>query len=163
MSSISELENLQPRFLQNRFRALNNYAWDNLFPNAKQDYIFKRKGAKTKREKANLIKAFKRLSDEAAFVIYIYVLIRFFKSGTEAAREAVDLFKEFNIDSFNIGSKEFKDRNENVEAGEKLATELIEKIKDKELKELILKSKAVHEIIDKYKKIIDNLSFLNVG
>ncbi len=163
MSTISEIEKILPRYLQNRFNSLNNYVWEVLFPESKQEYLFKRLRAIKKKVKTKLTRRFKDISDEATFVVYLFVLLRFFKSGSEAARTAVDIFKEFKIEAFSIGRKEFKDRNENVEEGENLATELISAIKDDRLRNMIIESSAIHEILEKYKSIIDNTPFINMG
>ncbi len=75
--------------------------------------------------------------------------------GTNAAKQAVDTFKELGIASFQIGSKKFADRNKNVMKGEELATKLMDSIISEELKTLINESQYVTQIIDKYKPLIE--------
>lgn len=80
---------------------------------------------------------------------------KFFKEGTEAAIKAVDTFQDIGIkDGFQIGSKHFKERNENVLEGYRLADLLVEKIEDPDLLDLINNSRYVTQIIEKYRKII---------
>jgi hypothetical protein len=98
----------------------------------------------------------KGIVNEASLVVFIFLLRRFFSDGTNAAIQAVDTFKELGIKSFQIGSKEFSGRNKNVMKGEKLAEKLLKTITDEDLKLLIMESKNVTQIINRYKPFIEN-------
>ena len=101
------------------------------------------------------LRRLKGIVNEASIVILIFILKKFFKEGTEAAIKAVDTFQDIGIkDGFQIGSKHFKERNENVLEGYRLADLLVEKIEDPDLLDLINNSRYVTQIIEKYRKII---------
>jgi hypothetical protein len=72
----------------------------------------------------NYEKTRKDALDEITTVVFVVILSRFLHDGTEAAKRAVDAFKEVGLDSFFIGSAEFSGRNENVMLGEVLAKKL---------------------------------------
>lgn len=142
-----------PKFISQRFAAINAYAWSSFFPDNTLNKELRKieSEAKQKKELAKI----KRIVNEASIVILIFLLRKFFIEGTEAAIKAVDTFKELGIEEgFQIGSKHFEGRNENVMQGYKLAEALMANIEDPELIDLINNSKYATQIIDRYRKII---------
>src|SRR6478672_7951226 len=102
-----------PKFISQRFAAINSYAWNSFFPdNALNKELRKIESeAEQKKELSRL----KKIVNEASIVILIFLLRKFFVEGTEAAIKAVDTFKELGVEEgFQIGSKHFEGRNENV-------------------------------------------------
>lgn len=142
-----------PKYISQRFSAINSYTWTSFFPENALNERLRRfpKGQGSKTELARL----KDVVNEASLIIFIFLLKRFFLDGSNAAIQAVDTFKELGIDGFQIGSKKFKDRNKNVMKGEELAAQLMQSITDEELKALINESQFVTQIIDKYKPLIE--------
>lgn len=138
-----------PKFLQSRFYSINKYVWDILVPRP-ADLLMRRKKNERKKE----LERIKSISNEASIIVYIYLLNKFFKEGSSAAKSAVDTFKELNIEGFYIGQNYFSGRNNKVLQGERIAQVLLESIKDEKAKDLILKSDHVSDILDKYKELI---------
>lgn len=143
-----------PKYISQRFSAINSYTWSSFFPENTLNERLRRfpKGVESKAELARL----KSIINEASLVVFIFLLKRFFSEGTNAAIQAVDTFKELGIKSFQIGTKQFADRNKNVMKGEELANQLLESLKNNEIKALVNESNYVTQIIDKYKPLIDN-------
>lgn len=142
-----------PKYISQRFSAVNSYTWISLFPeNSLNEHLRQfPKGQENKTELARL----KDIVNEASIVIFIFLMKRFFLDGTDAAIQAVDTFKELGVKGFQIGSKKFADRNKNVMKGKELAAKLIDSITNEELKELVNESQYANQIIEKYKPIID--------
>lgn len=142
-----------PKFITQRFSTVNNYTWSSLFPeNSLNERL--RQFSNGEQSKAELARI-KDIVNEASIVVFIFLLKRFFLEGTDAAKQAVDTFKELGIPDFQIGSKKFANRNRNVMKGEELANQLMSSITSEELKTLINGSKFVTQIIDKYKQLIE--------
>jgi hypothetical protein len=143
--------NSTPKFLMARFFSINKFVWDNLVSDQlRQDLIGRKKKSERRQEFARL----KSISNEASMLVYIFLLNKFFKQGSEAAKTAVDTFKELNVDGFYIGSNYFSGRNDKVLQGEKIANLLLESITDEKAKELITKADHISDILEKYSTII---------
>ena len=142
-----------PRYIVTRFYTINNYVWKAFFPENELNERLKKIENKdlSNKELARL----KDIVSEASLLVFIFLLKRFFTEGSNAAKEAVDIFSELGIKGFQIGSKYFSERNENVIEGDELAEALISTIEDKELLDLINNSKQVYQIIDRYKQVIE--------
>ena len=142
-----------PRYIVTRFYTINNYVWKAFFPeNELNDRLRKLKNKELSRKELSRLKD---IVSEATLVVFIFLLKRFFTEGSNAAKKAVDVFSELGIDGFQIGSKYFSERNENVIEGDTLADALIATIDDQELLDLINNSNQVYQIIDRYKRIIE--------
>lgn len=141
-----------PRYVITRFYTINNYVWKAFFPENELNEKLRKMNNKDLSKKE--LSRIKGIVSEAALVIFIFLLKRFFTEGSNAAKKAVDVFKELDIEGFQIGSKYFSERNENVIEGDKLADALIQSIDDKDLLNLINNSTQVYQIIDRYKKLI---------
>lgn len=142
-----------PKYISTRFNSINNYTWKAFFPDNELNRRLKKINDKqlSKQELSRL----KNIVSEASLVIFIFLLKRFFTEGSNAAKEAVDTFKLLGVEGFQIGSKYFSERNENVIEGENLANALISVIHDPKLLDLINNSSHVYQIIEEYKKIIN--------
>jgi hypothetical protein len=112
------------------------------------------KTQKTSLEKKQELQRLKSISDEATTLTFIFLLNKFFNEGSKAAKDAVDTFREFEVEGFYIGGNYFSGRNEKVIQGEELSRQLLDAIKDEEVKALIIKSHYMSEIINKYKNFI---------
>jgi hypothetical protein len=143
-----------PKYISQRFSAINSYTWTSFFPENSLNERLK-KFPKSQESKAELARI-RDVVNEASIVIFIFLMKRFFLDGTNAAIQAVDTFKELGIRSFQIGSKKFADRNKNVMKGEELAAQLMNSIMSEDLKKLINESQYVTQIIEKYKPLIDS-------
>lgn len=141
-----------PKFLTNRFNSINNYVWETLFPNNKISELLI--GKVTKQEKKEEFKRLRMISSEASLLVFIFQINRFFIEGSEAAKKAVDTFKELEVDGFYIGGSYFSDRNENVLQGARISEALISSITDLKAKEILRNSKYVYQILDEYRKKI---------
>jgi len=141
-----------PKFLTNRFNSVNKFVWETMFPEEKRNEIIKKKKSKIER-KAEFIRL-RSISDEAAIIVFLFLIYRFFIDGSKAAKNAVDTLKELDIQGFYIGSNFFAERNEKVIQGDKLSDILILALQDENVKRLVTKSTHVSEIIDEYKKFI---------
>lgn len=142
-----------PKYITQRFYAINSYVWKSLFPeNTLNERLRK---IDTEKARAEELKRLKEIADEASLVVLILLLRKFFSEGSNAAIQAVDLFKELGVEGFQIGSKYFTGRNENVMEGELLAEGLMDTIKSPELKTLILKSEYPFQILNRYKDLIN--------
>jgi hypothetical protein len=143
--------NSNPKFLMARFFSINRFVWDTLIPDhLRQDLIGHKKKSERKQEFTRL----KSISNEASILVYIFLLRKFFKDGSEAAKSAVDTFKELNVDGFYIGSNYFSGRNDKVLQGEKIAYFLLESITDEKAKELIKNASHISDILEKYNEVI---------
>jgi hypothetical protein len=142
-----------PKYISQRFSTVNSYTWSSFFPeNSLNQRLMKfPNGQESKAELARI----RDVVNEASIVIFIFLIKRFFLDSTNAAKQAVDTFKDLGTPSFQIGSKKFADRNKNVMKGEELATQLMNSITSEELKTLINESQYVTQIIDKYKPLIE--------
>lgn len=148
----SELFSNAPKYISSRFYTINNYAWKAFFPdNSLNERLRKIDNEKLSKRELSRIK---EVVSEASLAIFIFLLKRFFDEGSNAAKQAVDTFAELGIEGFQIGSKYFSGRNENVIEGDILADALLATIEDKELIELINNSKYVYQIVDRYKEFI---------
>ena len=141
-----------PKFIIARFRGVNKYVWKTLFPeNTLNERLQKLENKELSRKELIRIKD---IVSEASVVVFIFFIKKFLVEGTTAAKQAVDTFQDLGIQGFQIGSKYFSERNENVMLGENLSIALMESISDKDLTNLINESKSVNEIMDRYKRII---------
>lgn len=141
-----------PKFIIARFRGVNKYVWKTLFPeNTLNKRLQKLENKELSRKELIRIKD---IVSEASVVVFIFFIKKFLVEGTTAAKQAVDTFQDLGIQGFQIGSKYFSERNENVMLGENLSIALMESISDKDLTNLINESKSVNEIMDRYKRII---------
>ena len=142
-----------PKFISQRFAAINAYVWNSFFPDNALNKELRKIEAEAEQKKE--LSRLKKIVNEASIVILIFLLRKFFIEGTEAAIKAVDTFKELGVDEgFQIGSKHFEGRNENVMQGYKLAEALMANIEDSELLDLINNAKYTTQIIERYRKII---------
>ena len=142
-----------PKFISQRFAAINSYVWNAFFPASSLNKHLRRLDTQQQREVE--LRRLKKIVSEASIAVLIFSLKKFFIDGTEAAIKAVDTFSEFGIEGFQIGSKYFSERNENVLAGQKLADALIDTIDDPELLDLINNSKYANQIVDRYRKFVE--------
>ena len=142
-----------PKYISTRFNSINNYTWKAFFPDNELNRRLKKINDK-QLSKQELLRL-RNIVSEASLVIFIFLLKRFFTEGSNAAKEAVDTFKFLGVEGFQIGSKYFSERNENVIQGDNLADELISIIHDHKLLDLINNSSHVYQIIEEYRKFID--------
>lgn len=142
-----------PKYISHRFSTVNSYTWSYFFPENTLNERLNRfpKGKESGAELARI----KDIVNEASIVIFIFLIKRFFIDGTNAAKQAVDTFKDLGIESFQIGSKKFADRNKNVMKGQELANQLMNSITSEDLKSLINESQYVTQIIERYKPLIE--------
>jgi hypothetical protein len=143
-----------PKFIMNRFNSINSFVWEALFP--EQRIVRLLSNLPTKKQRSLRIRELKKINQEAALAYFIFDVRRFFNAGSNAARNAVDIFSELGVNGFYIGASLFKDRNENVTMGDNLAKKLLASITDKELRDLISNSASASRIIDYYKIYIDD-------
>lgn len=149
----AEIFRYAPKYIAERFYAINGYVWKALFP--QQQLSERLNKFKTESDKKKELARLKEIAGEASLIVLIVVLRRYFIEGTEAAKNAVDTFKEFGIEGFRIGSKFFSERNEFVMQGASLAQKLEDAIGDPELRQFIINAKYPYEVINKYKDIIN--------
>ncbi|TPD67280.1 hypothetical protein [Flavobacterium microcysteis] len=142
-----------PKFISQRFAAINSYVWNVFFPGSTLNKHLRR--LETQKQRQLELRRLKKIINEASIAVMIFYLKKFFIEGTEAAIKAVDTFFDFGIEGFQIGSKYFSGRNENVLAGQKLAVTLMESIDDQELLKLINNSKYANQIVERYRKFIE--------
>src|SRR5690349_19549000 len=110
--NIADAFKYAPKYISQRFYGINNYVWKTLFP---ADTLNERlRKLPTEKERSDELSRLKDIVNEASLVILIILLRSFFAEGTRAAIQAVDTFKELGIEGFQIGSKVFSERNENV-------------------------------------------------
>ncbi|HEY5235320.1 MAG TPA: hypothetical protein VIJ14_04005, partial [Rhabdochlamydiaceae bacterium] len=106
---------------------------------------------KSKSEKRARRNELKQLAAKVQWVVFLYLLRRFFLTGSEAAEEAVRIFAELKIEKFKIGKKEFFEGSDSVKEGKVLAERLMDAISDKKIKKLILESVWASDIIYHYR------------
>jgi len=138
-----------PKFVTNRFNSLNKYVWSTLVPEElRKDKIGRKK---TKAERKKEFQRLKGISQEAAIVSFVFFFRKFLLEGSDAAKKAVDTFKDLDQDGFYIGTNFFSERNEKVMQGDLLAESLLNSIRSQELKKLITESEYLYQILDKYR------------
>lgn len=137
-----------------RYNSLNRYVQESFLTPDKIEQI--RQRFKTKDEKRTEIRRIKGIASEASLVAFIFIVRKMFTEGSKAAKNAVDTFKELNVDGFRIGSKLFQNRNENVTQGDELAENLLNSISDEKVKALIIKSQYLSEILREYEVLVKN-------
>lgn len=143
-----------PRFLTARYGSLNKYVQETLIPADRLDRI--RRQFRSREERRKQIQRVKEISNEASFVTFIFIIKKSFNEGSTAAKNAVDTFRDLNVDGFRIGSKYFSNRNKNVLEGDLLAEALLKSISNPRIRSLIEDSKYVSDILEAYKEIIDS-------
>ena len=148
----SDLLKSIPYFLQLKVRSLRKYTWAELLPSSTLNLILSR--VDTQNEKDAEFKRLKGIVDEATSAGIIFLLLKTFQEGHEAAKMAVDTFQDLGVEGFSIGSQYFEGRNENVMRGEVLAQKLLDKISDEELVQLISDSDYLYEIINYYRRYV---------
>jgi hypothetical protein len=142
-----------PKYISQRFSAINNYVWQSFFPDNSLNERLRR--YETEELSKLELNRLKDIANEASLVIFIFLLKRFFAEGTNAAIQAVDTFNELGVNGFQIGSKFFSGRNENVMEGQLLADTLMNTITNQELITLINDSQYVSQIVTRYRDIIE--------
>lgn len=148
--NISEVMKGAPRYITLRYGALNSYVWESLFPEDYRNRIFSDVRDPVARDFK--FQRMKSLADEASLLVFIYVTKKVFEEGARAAKNAVDIFKELDIDEFYLGRSKFSGRNENVVLGDNLANELFALL-SQDAKKLISEAHFISNIIDKYKEV----------
>lgn len=141
-----------PKFVTSRFNSLNTFIWNTLIPEEVRKKKIGRK--KTKVERSKELRRLRNISNEASLVAFIFFFRKFLIEGSEAARRAVDTFEELGQPGFYIGNKYFSGRNKNVIQGEVLAQRLLNTIKSDALRELIIESEYLYQILEKYREEI---------
>lgn len=139
-----------PVYIQRRMYSLNKYAYDSLYPEGVKALLFK---GKSNDEIKVIAKKLIDISKECGYMCFVFSLKQLFLEGTRAASVAVDTFQELGIHEFNIGKKEFKERNDNVLEGQHLYEKMIETISNPELQEFIRSANYYSEIIDRYRDV----------
>lgn len=142
-----------PKYISQRFSAINSYVWQSFFPDNLLNERLRR--YETEELSKSELNRLKDIANEASLVIFIFLLKRFFAEGTNAAIQAVDTFNELGVNGFQIGSKFFSGRNENVMEGQLLADTLMNTITNQELITLINDSQYVSQIVNRYRDIIE--------
>ena len=137
-----------PLFLRRRRISLRKYVNEKLFPDSEIRMLFK---DKNKQEIKIIVNKVNDIVNECTFACTVFSFKQTFLEGTKAASEAVDTFKKLRIPKFNIGKKEYFERNDNVLEGEHLYKILLNSIENHELKNLINDSKYFSDIISRYK------------
>lgn len=150
--NISEFLNDAPKFITSRFSSINKYVWESLFPESFREELIKKK--KNKKDRKEELSRLKSISDEASIIVFLFLINKFFLDGSKAAKQAVDTLKDLNVDGFYIGQSYFSERNKKVLQGEQIAALMISSIKEETVRNLILKSNYVSEILDEYRKVI---------
>ena len=141
-----------PRFIAIRFYSINKSVRSSLIP---EELIKKKLTQKTtKKARKEEYQRLKSISDEAAIVAFIFIFRKLLIEGSNAAKNAVDTFEQLGEKGFYIGNDFFSGRNEKVIQGEKLADKLLKSIKDKKLKQLVLDSDYMSQILREYKNKI---------
>lgn len=143
-----------PKFVTQRFATINSYVWNSFFPENSLNKELRK--LENDKERKKELKRLKSIINEVSTVALIFLLKKFFEDGSKAAIKAVDTFGELGIEGFQIGSKYFSERNENVMEGQNLAEHLMASINDKELIDLINNSNTLLQIINRYRPIINN-------
>jgi len=143
-----------PKFISQRFATVKGYVWFAFFPeNSLNKYLKKIEGDKNRKKE---LKRLQDIIDEASTIILIFLLKRFFEDGTERAKAAVDTLKDLEIPGFQIGSRFFSERNDNVMQGKRLAKALMQTVENEELVALINNSKTIQPIMNRYRPFILN-------
>ena len=146
--------NNSPKYIRDRFYRLRSYVWYNLFP---QDEFFKKLNSHyNKKEKQLFRNKVNDIVDEAALILLIFFLNKFFSEGTKIAIETVDIFSDLELDGFWVGGIQYTKRNANVMMGEMLAKKL-SKCLSNNVKNLIEAKTHPYQIIDMYKDFIKNI------
>lgn len=142
-----------PRYLTLRYGSLNSYVWESLFP--KKDITRRFSKIKDEKIKKTEIGIMKNIVDEATLLVFIFVTRKVFIEGSNTAKEAVDILKELGVNEFYLGKAKFSERNENVMMGEKLSERLLLSL-NPEMRDLVLDSNYIYQILDRYKKLTKN-------
>lgn len=143
-----------PEFITKRFNSINTYVWQTLLSEKTVKEVLARK--KTQKEKRRELARIKSISDEASALVMLFLLNKFFTEGSNAAKQAVDIFKQLDVEGFYIGQNYFSGRNDKVVQGDIISRELLASIKDEKALALIKKSTYMSEILDEYRKFILN-------
>lgn len=143
-----------PKYIRDRFFNLRGYVWHELFP--KDEFVQKLNRRATKQEKRIFKGKVNDILNEAALVLSIFLMRKFFADGTKLAIEAVDVFFKLNLEGFSVGSVEYSGRNENVMMGQILSEKLYEHLPI-EVNKLIEGKQYPYEIIELYRGLIDEL------
>ena len=138
-----------PKYIRDRFYRLRSYVWYNLFP--QDEFLKKLNSHYSKKDKQLFRNKVNDIVDEAALILLIFFLNKFFLEGTKIAIEAVDIFSDLKLDGFWVGRIQYTKRNDNVMMGEMLAKKL-SKYLSKDVKNLIMNKIYPHQIIDMYKE-----------
>jgi hypothetical protein len=150
--NIADAFKYAPKYISQRFYGINNYVWKTWFPG---DTLNERlKKLQSEKERTDELARLKDIANEASLVILIVLLRSFFEEGTRAAIQAVDTFQELGIEGFQIGSKVFSGRNEDVMRGELLADKLEQMITTPGLSDLIKNSRYPYQVLNRYKQFV---------
>lgn len=141
-----------PRYISLRYGSLNSYVWETLFPTKYKNKILKNKDDATKKERIEWMKS---LAEEASLLAFIFVTKKIFIEGSQAAKDAVDIFAELNVPEFYLGTARFSERNDNVVLGDKLAEKLVN-ILDDSARKLLDDKRYLYEILAVYIDIRDS-------
>lgn len=145
--------NSAPKYISQRFAAVNSYVWGALFPGNSLNERLRRLSSAPLRK--GELKRLKLIVNEASVLVLIFLLRRFLNSGTEAAISAVDMLKNLGVDGFQVGSKYFSERNEDVMAGQYLASTLIDSLESGDARELVLSANSAGDILKRYIVVIN--------
>ena len=118
--------NKAPRYLSQRYGALNSLVWETLFPQEYKNKLLRK--IKSEEKRTAVIQKMKDIADEATTVLFIFVTKKLFIEGSNAAKNAVDILKELGVTQFKLGNSIFSERNENVVLGDVLAEKLLQSL-----------------------------------
>jgi hypothetical protein len=133
MASFSQIVNSLPRPIRLRFDSIGGYV--QAIISEEQENVPGAQHLTT--EEIEMVK----------LVVFCYAANRFFKEGSEAARNAADELQRFTIPGFRVGSTHFEGRNRNVMLGDHLATYLIRSFDGSPFQNLILSATSMTDLV----------------
>lgn len=147
---INDLLRMLPMSYRKRFSAIRNYSYERLYPEPERSELFLH--AKSKEDRIKIRKVMNANVENLSVILFIFFLKKMFVEGYKATITTVDTFKELGVKGYSIGGIYYADRNENVMLGNLLYNKLMESISDSVLRNKIVESEKMHEIVDFYKR-----------
>lgn len=147
--SLADVYREIPPVIGNRFRYLRPFVRELIYPT--EEYESRLRSLPSSGARKELRNEVRLHIENATLLALVFSLMRLFEEGHRAAVMAVDEFEQVGVSQFRIGNLMFSDRNENVMLGKVLGDALLENIQDTGVRQLILNSKTVSELVRTYK------------
>ncbi|WCL50683.1 hypothetical protein [Leptospira sp. GIMC2001] len=149
---LNDLLRKLPQKIRVRFESLAKYTYDQIFSDDIRERIYN--DARKNRYNGDLRRQISSENEKASLLMFIFQLSQLLHNYDIAIKDTITLFEKEGIESFKIGSVEYKRGNETYHLAENLLKKLDESIGNPKLVKKIQSFNHPYQVIAFYKENI---------